>query len=410
MQRTTQDALAIFGLCDDPRGNTALAARGLISPDLNRPCSAFVREVGDDALSEVSKIWPYARKGDLLFLTVDGGRLCLQGPSALLFDERRNPQRGGASLRLVSWNKYHPESWTKLSAPADSGFRHKGCVLWNGVDPRKAHSVIFAEGESDFLTRCAIAEDADTCVFGVYAGGWMGEGLTFGVESERSAGKEARGNAGTGIQYSIKTERVVSQRTIAILTHRDTAGDGYAHKIMCGIHEWSQQRAYEVLRPVKYARSDFSCEGLWDYARKHIADDSSADQTDLLRMGLFDGCRRDGLSVIAHTEHVTWTPPPPAPPPAPPKRKVIDPAGNRYSLGLLDHFLTTATGGGYDGDRSKCAADMMKVANACARGFLDRWDCESRILSAYVVARNRKQNDSRRKLVKDVFTRACGSV
>ena len=153
---------------------------------------ALVYVVGEEAEHRgLREVWPYARRGDLIFKTVD------------------------TESEVVGWRLWPQGSRRRLAAPRELGWATKGAVLANGFaqallrGEALPNQIFIAEGDTDYLTLCLLAKARHAllgekiAVFGVFAGAWTAE-------------------------FAAK---IPVHIPVMIATHRDKAGEGYAQGI-----------------------------------------------------------------------------------------------------------------------------------------------------------------------------------
>ena len=153
---------------------------------------ALVYVVGEEAERRgLRDVWPYARRGDLIFKTVD------------------------AEGEAVGWRLWPQGSRRRLAAPREFAWATKGAVLANGFAQALLRGDVLptqiwmAEGDTDYLTLCLLAKARHAllgekiAVFGVFAGAWAAE-------------------------FAAK---IPVHIPVMIATHRDKAGEGYAQGI-----------------------------------------------------------------------------------------------------------------------------------------------------------------------------------
>lgn len=162
------------------------------NPGEGSEAEALVYVVGEEAERRgLRDVWPYARRGDLIFKTVD------------------------AESEAVGWRLWPQGSRRRLAAPRELGWATKGAVLANGFAQALLRGealptqIWMAEGDTDYLTLCLLAKARHAllgeriAVFGVFAGAWTAE----------------------------LAAKIPVHIPVMIATHRDKAGEGYAQAI-----------------------------------------------------------------------------------------------------------------------------------------------------------------------------------
>ena len=249
------------------------------NPREGSEAEALVYVVGEEAERRgLRDVWPYARRGDLIFKIVD------------------------AESEAVGWRLWPQGSRRRLAAPRDRGWATAGAVLANGFAQALLRGealptqIWIAEGDTDYLTLCLLAKARQAlvgekiAVFGVFAGAWTAE-------------------------FAAK---IPVHIPVMIATHRDKAGEGYAQGIRLSFPPEQNVRRWFGPGPGDMNDQWQVGFGGWRAICEAIADERPLEENQLLNATLGEYLpmpspptthldRWVWSDALGWTEHAAWT-------------------------------------------------------------------------------------------------------